>query len=80
MIFLEMDLPALGGLEVLDRLQGTPATRPIPVVALSSNMSAFTIEDALNRGAREYLIKPPGKGAYISEVARAVSRWAPMIK
>jgi two-component system, response regulator len=77
MILLEIELPLMSGLLVLDRLQADPSTRGIPAIAFSFNSSSMVIDDAIARGAREYILKHADKGEYIEEVAQLVNRWAP---
>jgi CheY-like chemotaxis protein len=77
MILIDLDIPSINGLLVLDRLRDDPDTREIPVVVLTSNRNPLAIEAAYAQGARAYLVKPEDKGEYISEVARLVKRWLP---
>jgi two-component system, NtrC family, response regulator AtoC len=55
-ILLDLILPAMSGLEVLDR---TRQDHPeIPVVVLSTQAQIKTVVDAIRRGASDYLTKP----------------------
>jgi CheY-like chemotaxis protein/CHASE3 domain sensor protein len=54
-IVLDLKLPGMGGIEVLDALKSNPETRHIPVHIVSGvSMQG----PALNRGAMGYLLKP----------------------
>ncbi len=56
-IFLDIRLPKLDGLAVLERLRATEATRHIPVVILSNYSERELVERGLKLGALEYLVK-----------------------
>jgi signal transduction histidine kinase/CheY-like chemotaxis protein len=58
LILLDVHLPDLNGLKVLQKLQASPATRRIPVVVLSADATARQMERLRAAGAREYLTKP----------------------
>ena len=58
LILLDLHLPDLDGWEVLARLRRHPATRRIPVVAVSADANRDTIDRLLVAGARAYLTKP----------------------
>ncbi len=55
MMLLDIRLPKLDGLQVLERLRA--AGNPLPVVVLSIHMDGETIRRAYALGALEYLIK-----------------------
>ena len=74
-VLLEAELPNISGLLVLDRLQHDSSTRTVPVIVVSSNADRIVIDDALARGAREYLVKPQDRAEYIAAIARLVSQW-----
>ena len=57
-ILLDMMMPVLDGLEVLDRLKSNPLTRFIPVIMISAKGQEQDISTALNSGALSYLVKP----------------------
>jgi PAS domain S-box-containing protein len=57
-ILLDINLPGLSGMQVLEILAAAPATARIPVVALSANAMASDIENGLAAGFFRYLTKP----------------------
>ena len=58
LLVLDLMLPDLGGLEVLEALKGDPATKAIPVVALTSRTDEDTYAQARRLGANAFLTKP----------------------
>lgn len=58
LILLDINLPDIGGVEVLRLLQGDPATSRIPVVAISANAMPRDIAKAMNAGFYRYITKP----------------------
>jgi len=58
LILLDVRMPRMSGLEVLDSLRSEPDTASIPVVMLSVMTSDPEVRDALQRGAIAYLSKP----------------------
>jgi CheY-like chemotaxis protein len=57
MIFLDIRLPKLDGLTVLERLRADDRTRHVPVVILSNYSERELVERGLKLGALEYLVK-----------------------
>lgn len=58
LFLLDINMPRCTGLEVLERLQGTPLHRVIPTVVFSSSNHPEDIERAYRLGAHAYLVKP----------------------
>jgi len=58
LIMLDLDLPDIHGSEVLKLLQGEPKTTVIPVVILSADAMTKQINQLMEAGAKDYLIKP----------------------
>jgi CheY-like chemotaxis protein len=56
-IFLDIRLPKLGGLEVLEALRADPDTQAVPVVILSSHSEQELVERGARLGALDHLIK-----------------------
>lgn len=60
LIVLDLCLPGMGGLEVLQRLKRYPAWSGIPVVIFTSLDDETSRRTAAENGATEYLLKPIG--------------------
>jgi hypothetical protein len=58
LMLLDLNLPVLGGAEVLARLLEDPSLAHIPCVAVSANAMAADIQGALDAGFAEYITKP----------------------
>jgi CheY-like chemotaxis protein len=58
LILLDLNLPVLNGLEVLEHLSGDATHRRVPVVVVTSRSREMDIERCLAAGARGYLMKP----------------------
>lgn len=58
LIFLDVNMPSMSGLEFLNIVQGDEALRPIPVVLQSTEDHADDIARGLESGATAYLTKP----------------------
>jgi len=58
MIFLDLKLPKVDGLEVLRQLKSNPDTKKIPVVIVTSSNQDPDIETAYELGANSYVVKP----------------------
>ncbi|MDP3964894.1 MAG: response regulator [bacterium] len=56
-IILDLILPGMGGLEVLNALKSKKETKIIPVLVLSNVDDPKSSDEALNLGAVNYLIK-----------------------
>lgn len=57
LILLDVMMPNMNGLEVLDRLKANPETKLIPVVMLTNLSGEKDAETALLKGAQKYIIK-----------------------
>jgi two-component system chemotaxis response regulator CheY len=58
MIILDVNMPFLNGLDLLDRLKQDLKTSHIPVVMLTTEAQRSVIERARRAGAKGWLIKP----------------------
>jgi CheY-like chemotaxis protein len=74
-IFLDLKLPKVSGLEVLGRLKADPRTREIPVVILTSTAEGPDIREAYRLGANSYLVKPVDFEKFLEAVAHAGLYW-----
>jgi CheY-like chemotaxis protein len=57
-VLLDLKLPLVDGLEVLQRIKGSPRTRTIPVVVLTSSREERDIVESYRLGVNSYITKP----------------------
>mgnify|MGYP001821665157 FL=1 len=70
LILLDVRMPRMSGLEVLEQLRADPETASIPVIMLSVVTTYPEVQAALQQGAIAYLAKPFG----LKDMSRLVSR------
>ncbi len=57
-ILLDLNLPKVGGLEILKRLKAEKQTKSIPVVVLTSSREEKDMIESYDYGVNSYVVKP----------------------
>ena len=57
-VFLDLKLPKLNGLEVLKEIKNDPRTKPIPVVVMTSSREQRDLVEGYRLGVNSYIQKP----------------------
>ena len=70
LILLDIQLPIMDGYSVAKELRDNPATRNIPIVAVTSYAMMGDREKALSAGCDGYLEKPINPETFVSEIER----------
>ena len=75
LVLLDLNLPKVGGIEVLRRMRGDPRTRMLPVVVLTSSKEDVDVRRAYALGANTYLAKPVALDGLIEMVRTLGLYW-----
>lgn len=77
-ILLDVMMPKMNGMQVLEKLKADPDTKHIPVIILSNLAGENDIETALSKGAVKYIIKseydPKEVADMVEEVIKGYTR------
>ena len=77
LILLDIMLPGMSGLEILERLKSSPAYQGIPVIIVSAKGSEMDKVTGLNSGADDYLEKPFGVMELTARIKANIRKKAP---
>ncbi len=69
-VFLDVNMPGVDGLEICRYLRRDPTTANVPIIVVSANEEKAHQEAALQAGANYYIVKP----AMIEDLERALRR------
>jgi two-component system, response regulator len=74
-ILLDLHLPKVDGLEVLQRIKADPRTRVIPVVVLTSSPEQCALVERYQLGVNGYIIKPVDFEQFTEAMRQLGFRW-----
>ena len=72
LILLDVMMPEMNGLQVLEKLKADPATQAIPVIVLTNLAGTQDAETALTKGAVKYIIKSEHEPKKIVDMVKEV--------
>lgn len=75
LILLDIHMPKVNGLEVLQKIRSTPSTAHIPVVVLSTSKEERDLVEAYNLHANAYILKPIDFTNFMDAMATIGSFW-----
>ena len=67
-VFLDLQLPTISGLDLLERVRATPACRYVRVIICTTSTDSATVVRAARLGVRHYMVKPPDKIRVIEQL------------
>jgi len=75
-ILLDLKMPRLDGLQVLQQIKADKQLRLIPVVVLTSSRESKDLQDCYQLGVNAYVVKPVRFGDFIEAVKEIGVFWA----
>jgi two-component system response regulator len=75
LVLLDLKLPKVGGLEVLEQVRADPRTRRLPVVVLTSSNVESDLARSYDLGANSYIRKPVDFQQFVAAVNQLGLYW-----
>ena len=73
-VLLDINLPGINGLEVLQKLRANPLTGDVPVIVLSAHVMEDDILSAMQAGANAFVPKPIDFPQLLDALHRVIKR------
>ena len=75
-ILLDLKLPKVTGLEVLEAIKANPSLRSVPVVMLTSSQEESDVLRSYQLGVNAYVVKPVAFDRFVSAISELGVFWA----
>jgi two-component system chemotaxis response regulator CheY len=71
-VVLEVDMPTMSGVEILNEIRNSATTRDLPVIILSRHRQEEAVLKLMRLGISDYLIKPPQSHTLVAKIEKLV--------
>lgn len=75
LILLDLKMPKMSGMQVLEKLKSDPDLKSIPVVILTSSKEDPDIEKCYSLGANSYIVKPVDSSNFFQAIEKIGMYW-----
>lgn len=79
-ILLDLNMPKINGLEVLEKLKSHPEFKTIPVVVLTTSLESSDLLKSYQLGVNSYIVKPVSFEKFLDVVGHIDLYWRLMNK
>ncbi|MDP4116384.1 MAG: response regulator [Bacteroidota bacterium] len=77
-IFLDLKLPKIDGLEVLQAIKSNELTKVIPVIIVTSSKEEKDVVESYNLGVNSYIVKPVEFDVFVDVISHLGLYWVVM--
>lgn len=74
-VLLDINMPKIGGMEVLKHIKGDERTKTIPVIMLTSSKENPDVQACYQLGANSYIVKPVGYDNFVTTIKELGLYW-----
>ena len=75
LVLLDIQMPKVNGIEVLQQIKSDPRTKKIPVVILTSSKENPDIQKCYDLGANSYIVKPVDSNNFFNAIKEIGLYW-----
>ena len=75
LILLDLKMPKVSGIQVLEQVKSNPETKSIPIVMLTSSNESPDIEKCFSLGANSYIVKPVDSDNFFKAIKEIGLYW-----
>ena len=75
MVLLDLKMPRMDGLQVLERIKKDARTQRIPVVMMTSSREEFDLLASYGLGVNSYVVKPVDFGDFAERISQVGMYW-----
>jgi two-component system, chemotaxis family, response regulator Rcp1 len=78
-VFLDLNLTPMSGLDLLDHIRSNPRLESIPVIIMSGSQNADDVRKAYKSGANCYILKPSDLDRFLSFMKVCYEFWGSVV-
>ena len=68
-VFLDWNMPEMDGLDFLKLVRAMPKYTDLPIIMVTSERGKFSVIEALQSGATDYIVKPVKEKVFMEKVS-----------
>lgn len=68
LVFLDWNMPGMDGMDFLKTVRAKPEFKDLPIVMITSERGKFSVIEALQNGATDYIVKPVNEKVFKEKV------------
>ena len=72
-VFLDWNMPEMDGMGFLKKVRAMPKYKELPIVMVTSEAGKFSVIEALQHGATDYIVKPIRDKVFMEKVTEILT-------